>query len=145
VDEGSLPLGVAQIVGTDIFKLYLPEYGLIQAVADGRASVTVQKEAKSLSNTLFYRLIESRRSFVWDSSMTDKTESKKFIESARAQNYELQMVAVLTEYRDALRMSMSRAREIKRFPNLEHLPKSHIAFRESLMEYVGLFDQVKVR
>src|SRR5690606_21640702 len=48
---GSLPVGVGKehMIGVDYFKLYIPEFSLIQMAADGRASLTVQDECKHLS------------------------------------------------------------------------------------------------
>ncbi|NBV25237.1 MAG: hypothetical protein EBS05_25390 [Proteobacteria bacterium] len=141
---GVLPLGREHMVGVDYFKLYVPEFNLIQAVADGRASGTVQKECYQLAAGLFDRLVAEGRSFIWDSSMSDRDETMKRIQQARSRDYELAMIAVLTPVELATRQAMKRAKETRRFPNAEALPKSHLGFRKTLMDYVPLFDEVTV-
>lgn len=42
-DEGFLPVKMSSTVGVDIFKPLIPEYNLIKAVGDGRASLTVSQ------------------------------------------------------------------------------------------------------
>lgn len=140
----ALELEAKHMVGVDYFKLYMPEFNLIQAVADGRASGTVQKECYQLAAALFDLLVAQGRSFIWDSSMSDRAETMKRIQQARSRDYELTMMAVLTPVELATRQAMLRARLTRRFPNAEALPKSHLGFRKALMDYVPLFDEVTV-
>ncbi|MGD1088176.1 MAG: zeta toxin family protein [Verrucomicrobiota bacterium] len=142
--QNFLPLGIANLVGVDVFKPLIPEYNLIKAVADGRASLTVQKECQALASQLFKRLIEAGRSFVWDSSMSNKDETLKKINLAKNNQYELTMIAVLTPLKVAIRQGMKRALLSRRFPHPEALPKSHIGFRESFNDYVEHFDEIFV-
>jgi predicted ABC-type ATPase len=142
--QANTPLTGAHMVGVDYFKLFMPEFGMIQAVADGRASLTVQKECVGLANQLFDRLISAKRSFVWDSSMSNKDETLKRIKAARENGYLLTFIAVFTPLNVAIHQAMDRARETERFPNLVELPKSHTGFRQAFGVYVPLFDTVKV-
>jgi predicted ABC-type ATPase len=138
----SLPCGC--LVGVDMFKLFIPEFSLIQSVADGRASFTVQKECKNLASQLYSELVESKRSFIWDSSMSDRDDTLKRIEFAKRQGYDIQMIAVLTPLSVAIRQAMGRAYQIKRFPHSTALPQSHVNFRAILEEYIPLFDKVEI-
>lgn len=140
--DGVIPVGREHMVGVDYFKLHVPEFSLIQSVGDGRASGTVQKECKELADNLFPFLIENRRSFVWDSSMSNREESLRRIGMAEAAGYELTLVAVLTPLKLAIRQAMQRARLTKRFPNAKALPESNRAFKAAFHEYVPLFDEV---
>lgn len=142
--EGRLPVGPGHMAGVDYFKLHVPEFSLIQSVADGRASGTVQKECKALADRLFPILIEDRRSFVWDSSMSNQAETIQRIRMADAAGYELTLVAVLTPLKLAIRQAMQRARNTRRFPNAHALPASNQAFKVAFPEYVPLFDEVIV-
>lgn len=139
-----IPVGPGHLVGVDYFKLHVPEFSLIQSVGDGRASGTVQKECKALTDRLFPLLIENRRSFVWDSSMSNREESLQRIRTATGAGYELTLVAVLTPLKLAIRQAMQRAKLTRRFPNREALPESNGAFKAAFREYVPLFDEVIV-
>ncbi len=142
--SGKVPVGLAHLVGVDVFKPLIPEYNLIKAVADGRASLTVQKECQELAAEMFDTLIEAQRSFIWDSSMSNRGETTERITQAQATNCELTMVAVLTPLELATKQAMQRAHDSRRFPHPEFLPKSHVGFREAFMGYVPHFDNVVV-
>lgn len=131
-------------VGVDVFKPLIPEYNLIKAVADGRASLTVQKECQELASALFEQLVEEGRSFIWDSSMSNQQATEVRIQQARERGYELTMIAVLTPLEVATRQAMHRARLSRRFPHPDFLPKSHVGFRQAFSAYVPLFDEVTV-
>jgi hypothetical protein len=139
-----LPVGLSHLVGVDVFKPLVPEFNLIKAVGDGRASLTVQKECQELADELFETLIEARRSFVWDSSMSNQAETLERLKLADLSGYELTMVAVLTPTEQAVRQAMRRACQSRRFPHPEALPKSHIGFRQAFVDYLGYFDRVTV-
>lgn len=140
LDDKELPC--RGLVGADMFKQLIPEFQLIKSVADGRASGVVQGECISLLKQLFPILIEHRRSFVLDSSMSDKVETLARIDLARSAGFKLTMVAVLTDLETAIRLAMYRAKMTRRFPNPDALPKSNVLFKQHLMEYVSLFDEV---
>jgi hypothetical protein len=142
--QNRLPVGMANLVGVDVFKPLIPEYNLIKAVADGRASLTVQKECDMLASQLFKRLIEVGRSFAWDSSMSNKEETLKKISMAKNAQYELTMIAVLTPLKVAIRQGMKRAFLSRRFPHPVALPKSHIEFRQAFNDYISHFDEIFV-
>ena len=139
-----LPVGLSHHAGVDVFKPLIPEYNLIKAVADGRASVTVQKECQELASDLFEILVEARRSFIWDSSMSNKAETLERVKMATEIGYELTMVAVLTPLDQALKQAMHRAKQSRRFPHPDALPKSHVGFRQAFREYVPYFDEITV-
>jgi hypothetical protein len=141
---GKLPLKMCHMVGVDYCKLYMPEFNLIQGISDGRASVTVQSECKNLGSNLFMKLVQDRKSFIWDSSMSDEKETRDRIALARDQGYRMSMIAVLTPLEIATRQAMKRARETRRFPHKDALPQSHTGFRKALMGYIPAFDNVTV-
>ncbi len=143
-EYGKLPVGQAHHVGVDVFKPLVPEYNLIKAVADGRASFTVQRECQQMASTLFGLLIDSGRSFIWDSSMSNKAETLDKIDLAKRSGYELTMIAVLTPLTQAIAQAMGRAKKFRRFPHFEALPKSHSGFRQAFQEYVDKFDGIIV-
>jgi len=132
------------MIGVDYFKLYLPEFSLIQRVADGRASMKVQKECQKLCVDLFPRLVNDSRSFIFDSSMSDVVETLSRIEMAKKQGYNLTMVGVLTPLSVAIKQAMGRAKEWRRFPHKEFLPKSHVDFRKAFMGYIPHFTDVSI-
>ena len=140
--DGKLPVQMGHMVGVDYFKLYIPEFSLIQAVSDGRASLTVQQECKMLAAGLFKVLIEAERSFILDSSMSAEAETMDTIQRAVQKGYEMSLIAVLTPVEIAIRQAMGRAFETRRFPHKEYLPTSHIGFRKSFMKYVPVFEDV---
>jgi len=139
-----LPVSMSSTIGVDIFKPLIPEYNLIKAVADGRASLTVQKECRMLASMIFDRLVETKRSFIWDSSMSDYEDTSERIATAKEAGYELTMVAVLTPPEEAIRLAMSRAKKSRRFPHPDALPKSHAGFRANFEKYHPHFDSVYV-
>jgi predicted ABC-type ATPase len=142
--QGKLPVKLRDLVGVDVFKLLIPEFHLIKNVADGRASLTVQRECQELAADLFDMLLESRRSFIWDSSMSNKAETTARIALARDNGYTLTMIAVLTPLEIAIQQAMNRAQQSRRFPHPNALPNSHSGFREAFHDYVPLFDAVTV-
>jgi len=142
--EERLPVEMRHMVGVDVFKPLVPEYNLITAVGDGRASLTVQAECQQIASDLFEIFVESRRSFIWDSSMSDAAATEARIQQARDEGYELTMIAVLTPLEVAIRQAMGRAQDSHRFPNPVALPKSHVDFRAAFHSYVPLFDEVIV-
>jgi predicted ABC-type ATPase len=94
--SGALPVEVEHHVGVDVFKNLIPEYNLIKAVADGRASLTVQKECQALANRLFALLVQAGRSFIWDSSMSNEAETLARIRLCKAAGYAMTLIGVLT-------------------------------------------------
>lgn len=139
-----LPVEIQHSVGVDSFKPFVPEYNLIKAVGDGRASSTVQNECREIANRLFGELVSSRRSFMWDSSMSEKAQTMEKIEQAQEQGYRLTMIAVLTPVSIAIQQAMRRAMLSRRFPSKIALPASHDGFRKAMLEYMPHFDCVTV-
>jgi predicted ABC-type ATPase len=137
-----LPVPMSNLIGADVFKQLIPEYNLIKAVGDGRASMTVQKECVKLASILGEHLIEAERSFVLDSSMSDWEQTMKRIDLAKKHNYEMTMVAVLTPVEVAIRQAMRRAKLSRRFPNPEALPNSHVSFVQVFRKYFEHFDEI---
>lgn len=142
--RGCLPLTDGAMTGVDYVKLHIPEFSLIQSAADGRASSVVQEECKQMSNTLFERLIESRASFIWDSSMSNNEESMAKILLCKNAGYTMHHVGVLTRPEYAIRLAMERAKCTKRFPNARYLPLSHVGYRKHLNDYLPFFDKVSI-
>lgn len=142
--NGKIPLNSGHMVGVDYFKFYVPEFSLIQSAADGRASLTVQKECVQMSDRLFDLLVQKRRSFIWDSSMSNEADTMKRVQACQHGGYEISMVGVLTPLPVAIRQSMLRAKDSRRFPHPEFLPKSHLGFRQAFWKYMDVFDDVLV-
>jgi predicted ABC-type ATPase len=132
------------MVGADMFKQLIPEYNLIKAVGDGRASYTVQKECVSLVKRLYPILLQNKCSFILDSSMSDFSETVSRIESAKKIGYKLMLVAVLTPFELTINQAMHRAKISRRFPHKKALPESHVSFRQCFKKYPDLFDRVLV-
>lgn len=142
--KSCLPVANRHIAGVDIFKTLIPEFNLIKAVGDGRASLTVQKECVGLADKLFETLVAAGRSFIWDSSMSAKNETLARIDKARAAGYGLSMVAVFTSLENCIHQAMHRAQETRRFPNPEALPQSHAAFLQHFTDYIPFFGEISV-
>lgn len=146
IDNGFLRLGFGReaLVGVDYFKQLLPEFNLLKAVRDGRASETCQQESRNISNQLFSRLVDDGRSFAWDSSMSDLQSTLRKVEFARSRNYQLVLIAILTQPEVARRRAMKRAFETKRFPHPNYFEASHSNFWKALPSYTGVFDDIRV-
>ncbi len=142
--EGMLPVELAHLAGVDVFMPLIPEYNLVKAVADGRASFTVQKECKELASELFDTLIHEKRSFVWETSMSSKEDTLNRIKIATESGYKLTMIAILTPLPQAIKQAMHRAKLSRRFPHPEALPKSHTGFRKTFSDYISYFDEIKI-
>lgn len=140
----AFPMGLGHLVGVDVFKQLIPEFNLIKGVADGRASFTVQQECQTMAAELFEALVDGKRSFIWDSSMSNKEETMDRVLRASRNGYELTMVAVLTPLEIAIRQAMRRARISRRFPHPNALPASHTGFQKAFDDYVPLFGKVMV-
>lgn len=141
---GQIPLKMQHMIGVDYFKFFVPEYNLIQTVADGRASLTVQSECKTLAANLCNQLVNQKRSFIWDSSMSDEIETIDRIKLAHANDYELSMIAIFTPIEIAIKQAMQRAKQSRRFPHPEALPRSHHGFRKAFLGYVPHFRNITV-
>jgi predicted ABC-type ATPase len=143
---GKAPGGITPeaLHGVDYCKQLLPEFNLVKMVADGRASEITQAESRLTSDLLFSQLISDRRSFGWDSSMSDKSTTLKKMEYARSQGYRLIMLAVLTDVEVAVRRAMTRAFKTRRFSPPRYLHDSHGLFCAHLLDYVEEMDEVTV-
>lgn len=139
-----LPVRPSDLVGADVFRQLIPEYNLIKAVGDGRASFTVHRECCQLTDHLFEALIEARRSFVFDSSMGHKANALKRIQMAKQCGYSLMMVAVLAPLEQAMRLAIRRAKLSRRFPIFSEYEESHRTFIQELRNYFPYFDKIKV-
>jgi hypothetical protein len=131
-------------LGADNFKLFLPEFDQIRMIGDGRASLTVQKEAVHLANQLFLRLVADRRSFVWDSSMSNRVETLARLEQLKTAGYTLKLVAVFTPLAKAIAQAMMRAKETRRFPHPTALPQSHRDFCANFLSYLDFFSEISI-
>ena len=139
-----MPVRPSDLVSADIFRQLIPEFNLIKAVGDGRASFTVHKECTELTDQLFESLIGGGRSFVFDSSMGHKGNALRRIEMAKRHGYFLMMIAVLTPLEVALKFALRRAKLSRRFPIFNEYKQSHVYFIEELRNYFEYFDEVKV-
>jgi predicted ABC-type ATPase len=139
-----LAVGPSDLVSSDIFRQLIPEYNLIKAVGDGRASFTVHKECTDLTDQLFESLIDDGRSFVFDSSMGHKANALRRIEMAKARGYYLTMIAILTPLDVAMRFAMRRAKISRRFPIFGEYKQSHASFIGEFRNYFPHFDEIKV-
>jgi predicted ABC-type ATPase len=137
-----MPLGTS--LGVDIFKRFLPEYEILSRLGEGRASTIVQREARDLSESLFWLLTAHRRSFIWDSSLSNFPESMKRIQHARAQGYRLHLVGVSSPIETAIARAMHRARNNRRFAHPAHLIDSHQKFARVFDQYFDVFDSVQL-
>ncbi|MEX1117685.1 MAG: zeta toxin family protein [Terrimicrobiaceae bacterium] len=137
-----LPQGVQ--VGVDVFKRFLPEYEILSRLGEGRASSVVQKEARALSENLFGLLTALGRSFTWDSSLSNFSESMEKIEHARKQGYRLHLVGVSSPIEAAIARAMHRAKENRRFAHPAHLVDSHQKFASLFEQYFDAFDSVQL-
>jgi len=144
-ENGCLPIASGVVpLGVDNFKIFLPEFDKIRMVGDGRASSIVQKEAQLMANELFDKLVKGKRSFFWDSSMSNPDETHTRIIELKTAGYELALVAVFTPYETAVHQAMRRAHQTRRFPHPIELPKSHKNFLGSFMNYLDYFDTITV-
>lgn len=144
VRTGRLPIAQGSMTGVDYFKAYLPEFCLMQYLADGRASTIVQEESRLLADSAFGILTEGRKSFGWDSSMSNGPEVLKKLERAKEKGYTLWLVAVCAPLDIAIRQSLARAKSTRRFSHPDVLEKSHTEFRRWFQDYVPLFDNISV-
>jgi|GEM_PF-2941220 len=140
----TLPVDFSQHIGVDVFKDLIPEYGQIKSVCDGRASFTVQRECVQLAELVYPRLIAARKSFMWDSSMSDLKTSLEKVELARSQGYTITLVALFTPLEEAITQAMRRAKLSRRFPHPPALEASNKHFRVNFRHYVPLFDEIRV-
>ena len=143
---GALPnlADFRSLQGVDYCKQLIPEFNLLKAVSDGRASETCQNESRLISSQLFRTLVEQGKSFAWDSSMSSQSESLERIEMCKSAGYTVRLVAVLTDLEVAVRRAMGRAHITKRFAHPDFLSGSHAHFRASLETYLETVDSALV-
>jgi predicted ABC-type ATPase len=139
-----LPISPENTVNADIFKQLIPEYNLVKAVGDARASATVHRESVILADELLRSQIEQKRSFIFDSSMAYKPETMERIEFAKKNGYFLTMIGVLTPWQNAFQFAMNRARISRRFPGSDKFLESHHLFNQVFRDYFDLFDEIKI-
>ncbi len=128
--------------GVDYCKQLIPEFNMLKAVGDGRASSVCQQESRAISNRLFQVLVNERRCFSWDSSLSHYDESLEKFEFARKAGYRIGLAAVITDPAVAVKRAMGRAKELNRFAHPDFLLKSHHDFWECLPVYWNLMDSV---
>ncbi|QIF00071.1 zeta toxin family protein [Roseimicrobium sp. ORNL1] len=136
--SGVLPGRLPQCAlhGVDYCKQVLPEFNLVKSVSDGRASEICQNESRLISDTLFATLISEKRSFVWDSSMSDYEKTLPKLDYAKKNEYQVGMFGVLTDLEVAKRRAMKRACDTGRFAHPGYLEGSHRKFWSNLDQYV---------
>ncbi len=144
--QGKAPGGIEAdaLQGVDYCKQLLPEFNQVKMVADGRASEICQDESRLISDLLFGQLVNDRRCFGWDSSMSNKEGTLKKIEYARQCGYRLALIGVLTETPVAVQRAMGRAKKTRRFAPPKYLHESHASFASHLETYIELMDEVLV-
>jgi hypothetical protein len=141
---GKLPISIGSLTGVDYFKAYLPEFSVLQMLGDGNASTIVQEEARLVANRTYQRMLAERRSFGWDSSLCNLSDSLARLDAAKKAGYRVVLVAVFAPLEVAIRQAMSRAKKSRRFAHPEYLPRSHKEFAIAFPKYVPLVDQVIV-
>lgn len=144
--EGKAPGGitVSALQGVDYCKQLLPEFNQVKMVSDGRASEICQEESRLISDLLFGQLVSDKRTFGWDSSMSNKENTFKKIEYAQKAGYRLVLIAVLTQTEVAVRRAMERAKKTRRFAPPKYLHDSHASFAAHLEDFVERMDEVMV-
>lgn len=144
--EGKAPGGitVSALQGVDYCKQLLPEFNQVKMVSDGRASEICQEESRLISDMLFGQLVTDKRTFGWDSSMSNKENTFSKIEYAQKAGYRLVLIAVLTQTEVAVRRAMERARKTRRFAPPKYLHDSHASFAAHLGDFVERMDEVMV-
>lgn len=144
IGKSPVDIPMSALQGVDYCKQALPEFSRVQRVADGRASKICQEESRTISDLLFCQLVAEKRTFGWDSSMSNKESIFKKIEFAQKNGYRMALLAVLTVLETAIPRAMHRARETRRFAPPKHLEASHRAFWSNLGDYVETFDEALV-
>jgi predicted ABC-type ATPase len=145
-NDGKAPGGItlSALQGVDYCKQLLPEFNQVKMVSDGRASEICQEESRLISDLLFCQLVSDKRTFGWDSSMSNKENTLKKIESAGKAGYRLVLIAVLTQTEVAVRRAMERAKKTRRFAPPKYLHDSHTSFATHLGDYVDRMDEVLI-
>ncbi len=144
--EGKAPGGitVSALQGVDYCKQLLPEFNQVKMVSDGRASEICQEESRLISDMLFGQLVSDKRTFGWDSSMSNKEKTFRKIEYAQKAGYRLVLIAVLTQTEVAVRRAMERAKKTRRFAPPMYLHDSHTGFAAHLEDFVERMDEVMI-
>lgn len=144
--EGKVPGGITPkaLQGVDYCKQLLPEFNHVKMVSDGRASEICQEESRLISDMLFGQLVSDRRTFGWDSSMSNKVNTMKKIDFALKAGYRLVLIAVLTQTEVAVKRAMERAKRTRRFAPPRYLHESHTSFAAHLKAYIERMDEVLV-
>jgi dephospho-CoA kinase len=138
----AIPVGISETLGVDYCKMHIPEFELVKRVADGRASEICQEESRLISETLVNHLFSNKRSFAWDSSMSNGGETKNKIEAGKNAGYRLILIGVWTPPQVAIRRAMRRAKESRRFANPKYLVPSAHGFSRQFPSYVPYFDDI---
>jgi len=139
---GGLPVSALQ--GVDYCKQLLPEFSMVQRVGDGRASEICQDESRTISDLLFSQLTANRKSYGWDSSMSNLEATMSKINHAKKLGYHVFLIAVLTRIELAKSRAMKRAYETRRFSPPKYLEQSHSEFWKHLQTYVDISDECMV-
>lgn len=127
--------------GVDYCKQLLPEFNIVKAMADGRASEICQTESRAISDAFFQRAVIDGRNFGWDSSMSHHGATHQKIDHALENGYSLDLIGVLTDTKVAIGRAMKRAQKTKRFAPPLYLEASHRDFCANLMTYIPKFDR----
>lgn len=141
-DSGKLECPVKALVGVDACKMMIPEFERVKMISDGRASEITQEESRLIADELFAEALKQRRTFSWDSSMSNRDETLQKIQAARQRGHRIEMISVYTPPQTALERAMSRARETRRFPNPSHFHRSHVQFAKFFPDFVDEFERV---
>jgi len=140
--SGSIECPVKALVGVDACKMMLPEFERVKMISDGRASEITQEESRLIADELFSEALSQRRTFSWDSSMSNREETLRKIHAARRGGHRVEVISVYTPPQTALERAMKRAHETRRFPNPNHFHRSHGHFAKFFPDYVDEADKV---
>jgi predicted ABC-type ATPase len=138
--EGAVNLTERSMMGADLCRDLIPEYSQIISVLDSRGGEVCQEESYLLLNRLLDRLLETKRSFIWDSTLQYTDRANEIIRKARDHEFEIYLLAVTVDPFRALERAFERAVKIRRFLKSEALIKSHRRFAKNLPILISQVD-----
>ena len=125
------------LINADEIREFLPEYDKLIGIGQGdyRAAQATHEESSDLAKQIYAEALQRKYNITFDGTFKDGEKGLALISDARAQGYEVRMLAVTIDPHEAMVRARIRAHEKKRYVPDEVLLAAHKGFNAALPDY----------
>lgn len=141
--EGHIGKGAVEI-NADTFKEQLPEYREFIDAGDARGANYLHEESSQLAKRAKDAVIEKNADVVFDKVLGNPKKAKALIKELKAAGYEIELLGVSVDPREAIIRSVVRYTQKQRWVHIPALLEGHKNVSKHFDEYVDLVDDVRL-